>query len=470
MFLFIILTLLACIETRETNFKVMSPEVSLVSIHNEIDRVFDFEVDFDFEVENMIHSHVGFDLNHMVRVKTEIDFVFDFNFTVRIKIDFEIEITSDFVFDFSYRVGIKIESQSCSTLTSQGEKEKRKRVPPQQVEGGYIKFLMKRDPPTSFGGSVKTVVEKRTSCHGGGPKIKEKIGDPIKVRGPPFKNFSKFNNPHSSGGLQQNQMTPTWWGHILFNKFNFLYNFFTKVLNMQGTPCSNFRFCKRAFLNKTKIKNHCLFTNGVNETLKFMNKDNENFYRKSFMKIFHDTQKQKSKLVNLNQKNDTQIIELFLTKLFLLNLLSIMVIKILVLTEKSNFFEKSKGCKTIGVVKLTYSSEDKLTSMNQDTLSESNKNWNDWRRFRRKMQLKKGVWSYFDPNLFQVSLSSFYKSQFVQQKRGNDKPLVYLNRLINLRQKVLNAGGSFSEHDLVIHFIATIGKKYDSMMMSSSIG
>ena len=54
MLLFIILTLLACIETRDINFKVMSPKVSLVSIHNEINRVFDFEVDFDFEVENML--------------------------------------------------------------------------------------------------------------------------------------------------------------------------------------------------------------------------------------------------------------------------------------------------------------------------------------------------------------------------------------------------------------------------------
>ena len=122
-------------------------------------------------------------------------------------------------------------------------------------------------------------------------------------KGTPFQIFSKFNNPHSSGGLQQNQMAPTWWGHIFFNKFNFLYKIFPKVLNMQGTPCSNFLFCKRAFLNKTKINNHYLFTNGVNETLKFMNKNNENFDRKSFMKIFHDTQKQKSKLVNLNQKN-----------------------------------------------------------------------------------------------------------------------------------------------------------------------
>ena len=90
-----------------------------------------------------------------------------------------------------------------------------------------------------------------------------------------------------------------------------------------------------------------------------------------------------------------------------------MVIKILVLTKKSKKIEKSKGCKTLGIIKLTYFSEDKLTSMNQDTLLKSKNNWNEWLRLRRKMQLKRGVWSYFDPNLFQVSLCSFYKTQFV---------------------------------------------------------
>ena len=85
------------------------------------------------------------------------------------------------------------------------------------------------------------------------------------------------------------------------------------------------------------LNNHYVFMNGVNETLKFMNKDNENFYRKSFMKKFHENPKQNYKLANSNLKNDTKIIELFLTKIFLLNLLSIMVRKIVTLTEKSNF-------------------------------------------------------------------------------------------------------------------------------------
>ena len=59
----------------------------------------------------------------------------------------------------------------------------------------------------------------------------------------------------------------------------------------------------------------------------------------------------------------------------------------------------------------------------------------------------------------------WWKVQFTQQKRGNDSPLIFLKRLIDVRRKVINAGGTLPEYDLVIHFMGNVGKEYDPIMM-----